>query len=65
MWISRVKYEVEKLKYQQRISYLENLICPCESHDYKEIDYEIIDEHNTVKHILRCKNCGKIRYKLS
>ena len=48
MWISRVKYEVEKLKYQQRISYLENLICPCESHDYKEIDYEIIDEHNTV-----------------
>ena len=28
MWINRTKYEVEKLKYRQRISYLENLICP-------------------------------------
>ena len=26
MWINRTKYEVEKLKYRQRISYLENLI---------------------------------------
>ena len=53
MWINRTKYEVEKLKYRQRISYLENLICPCESHDYVEIAHEIIDEHSTVKHIFR------------
>ena len=25
MWINRTKYEVEKLKYRQRISYLEIL----------------------------------------
>jgi|GEM_PF-3353548 len=65
MWINRTKYEVEKLKYKQRISYLENLICPCESHDYVEIGSEIIDEFNTVKHIFRCKKCGKSHDELS
>ena len=64
MWINRTKYEVEKLKYRQRISYLENLICPCESHDYVEIAHEIIDEHSTV-HIFRCKKCGKLHDELS
>ena len=65
MWISRTKYGVEELKYRQRISYLENLICPCESHDYIEIAHEIIDEHSTVKHIFRCKKCGKLHDELS
>ena len=65
MWINRTKYEVEKLKYRQRISYLENLICPCESHDYVEIAHEIIDEHSTAKHIFRCKKCGKLHDELS
>ena len=57
MWINRTKYEVEKLKYRQ--------ICPCESHDYIEIAHEIIDEHSTVKHIFRCKKCGKLHDELS
>ena len=65
MWINRTKYEVEKLKYRQRISYLENLICPCESHDYVEISHEIIDEHSTIKHIFKCKKYGKLHDKLS
>ena len=65
MWINRTKYEVEKLKYRQRLSYLENLICPCESHDYVEIAHGIIDEHSTVKHIFRCKKCGKLHDELS
>lgn len=60
MWINRTKYEVEKLKYKQRISYLENLICQCEQHDYVEIGSEIVDEHSTIKHIFRCKEVWKI-----
>ena len=59
MWISKTKYEVEKLIYKQRISYLESLICPCESHDYIEIRSEIIDEYNTIKHVFICKNAEK------
>ena len=41
MWINRAKYEVEKIQAKQRIEYLENLICPCESHDYRKIDFHI------------------------
>ena len=40
MWINRAKYEVEKIQAKQRIEYLENLICPCESHDYRKIDFQ-------------------------
>lgn len=65
MWINRTKYELEKQKSRQRINYLENLICPCESHDYIEISHEIMDEHSTVKHIYKCKKCGKIHTDLS
>lgn len=41
MWINRAKYEVEKIQAKQRIEYLENLICPYESHDYRKIDFHI------------------------
>ena len=54
MWINRTKYEVEKLKYKQRVSYLENLICPCESNDYVEITHEIIEENSKINYILKC-----------
>ena len=73
MWINRTKYEVEKLKYRQRISYLENLICPCESHDYVDISHEYIFEysHGFITEqledirVLKCKKCGKLDYELS
>lgn len=64
MWINKTKYELEKQKYKQRINYLENLICPCESHDYVEIDYIPPDEYGTVVNILKCKRCGKIKEEL-
>ena len=64
MWINKTKYELEKEKNKQRINYLENLICPCELHDYVEIDYRPIDEYGTVIHILKCKKCGKIKEEL-
>lgn len=64
MWISRTKYELEKLKNKQRINYLENLICPCESHDYVEIGRNIIDQYGTIVYILKCKKCGKLKKEL-
>lgn len=64
MWINRTKYELEKQKNRQRINYLENLICPCESHDYVEIGCYSTDIYETVIHILKCKKCGKIKEEL-
>lgn len=59
MFISKAKYEVEKLKAQQRIEYLENLICPMESHDWVEIDYHF-DENFTSWSCNKCRKCGKL-----
>lgn len=51
MYISRSKYQVEKLIARQRIEYLERIICP-NGHDYKYIDC-------FKKYV--CTHCGKIR----
>lgn len=65
MIISKTKYEVEKLKYEQRIEYLENLICPCESHDYHEVDFRyqggIGNGGERKVYYYRCSKCGKIK----
>lgn len=64
MWIKKAKYEVEKLKAAQRIEYLENLICPNQNHDFKQIDTEMYggtghgDEQ--IIYVYRCERCGKI-----
>lgn len=65
MWINRAKYEVEKIQAKQRIEYLENLICPCESHDYRKIDFHIEggtgrgDEVTIYRY--KCSECGKVK----
>lgn len=65
MWINKAKYEVEKLKAKQRIEYLENLICPNESHNYEKIDSHLEGgtghgDELTIYHY-RCNKCGKLR----
>ena len=64
MWINKSKYEIEKLKAKQRIEYLENLLCPGESHDYKLINFYLEGgtghgDENTIYHY-RCSKCGKL-----
>lgn len=64
MFISRVKYEVEKSQAQQRIEQLEHLLCP-EGHDYKKIGTEVVAvDHTTCselrRDIVKCSKCGKI-----
>jgi hypothetical protein len=64
MFISRRQYEIEKLKSQQRIEYLESLICPNLIHDFVEINSSIVDEdgNGTGRSVstYRCSRCGKV-----
>lgn len=55
--------EILKLKY--RIADLEERLCPCEEHDWKQVDYSIVDiccgmDCCTV-YKYKCKRCGKLR----
>lgn len=54
--------EITRLSY--RVAELEERICPCESHDWKKINYEFCmgagaDESVTV-YTYKCKKCGKV-----
>lgn len=59
MFIRKCKYEIEKLKEKQRIEFLENIICPSESHKYKKIDYHFQDATGITIYHYVCENCGK------
>ena len=61
MFIRKSKYLVEKLIAEQRISYLENIICPTQSHNYKDVGFNIIDGNGTTIHTYQCEKCGKIK----
>lgn len=69
MWIGRIKYELEKLELEQRIEYLEDIICPNGSHDYEEVWSKATgvskNGEEIVKHIYKCKRCGNMYSKLT
>ncbi len=61
-----LKEEITRLNY--RISELEERLCPCEEHDWKEIGYYFtsyayyptgLDFDTVYKY--KCKRCGKLR----
>ena len=64
MFIKKSKYLCEKLIAKNRIEYLENIICPTESHKWKEIGFEVVDGYGTVINTYKCENCGKIKKEL-
>ena len=63
MWISKCKYKMELSELKQRIKYLENILCPNESHTYKKVDSYFVggtghgDEQPIS--IYKCLKCGK------
>ena len=59
MWINRAKYEVEKLKMEYRIRYLEDLICPLSSHDYEKVEMQYGKYEWSISTVYKCKKCGK------
>lgn len=67
MFVKRsLKNEIIKLNY--RIAELEERLCPCEEHDWKEIDsYTTTLTSGTdydIVHKYKCRRCGKIKESL-
>lgn len=63
MFIKRSKYEVEKVIAQQRIRYLEHIICP-KGHDYVDIGTKITARSmygDLYQVVYVCSRCGKIK----
>ena len=58
-----LKAEVVRLTY--RVRELEERLCPCESHDWKTVDYSFevcssMGDTETIYHY-KCRRCGKTR----
>ena len=65
MFISRRKYELEKLIVKQRIERLEHIICP-NGHDYKQVGtkavaYDTLFGNDLYHDIYVCTKCGKVK----
>ena len=59
----KLREEIVRLNY--RIADLEERLCPCEEHDWKEVDYYFTSctngwDFDTV-YKYKCKRCGKLR----
>ena len=60
---TKLKFEIVSLK--ARVTELEEILCPCEQHDYIEYDYDLVggtgmgDETTIYKY--KCRKCGKRR----
>lgn len=56
------------IQLEARVSDLEDRLCPCESHDWKAVDYTYVsalggyDTDTLVKY--KCRRCGKIYEKI-
>lgn len=58
-----LRNEVTRLSY--RVKELEERLCPCESHTWKEVDYYFtggtgMGDEETI-YIYKCNVCGKVR----
>ena len=61
--ITKRKLKEENIRQQYRILELEELLCPCEDHDWKHIDsypYMIYGNIETM-HKYKCRRCLKIK----
>lgn len=61
-----LKDEIVRLTY--RVAELEERLCPCESHDWKCVDFHFVGgsgrgDETTVYHY-KCKRCGKLMHSI-
>lgn len=58
----RAKLKAEIVRLQYRVAELEERLCPCEEHDWKEIGYKLSFGDFYVSRICtyKCRKCGKI-----
>ena len=58
----RAKLRAEIVRRQYRVAELEERLCPCEEHDWKEIGHKLhfgdFDVSRTCTY--KCRKCGKI-----
>ena len=58
----KLKEEITRLNY--RVAELEERLCPCEEHDWKEVGYYFTSMTNgwdfDTIHKYKCKRCGKL-----
>ena len=65
MWMSRRKMKEKIMQLNYRVADLEERLCPCEDHDWKQTGYSFIggtglgDETTLYKH--KCRRCGKTK----
>lgn len=61
------KNRIKIIELQNRIKELEEKICPCEQHEYIEVDREFISlecGNIDVKKRFKCRRCGKEKIKI-
>ena len=58
--VTKRKLREEVIKLNYRIAELEERLCPCEEHDWKDVSCHRIDS-TTAIHRYKCKRCGKVR----
>ena len=61
--ITKRKLKEENIRQQYRILELEELLCPCEDHDWKHVDshVEFIGGDLMTMHKYKCRRCLKIK----
>lgn len=65
MWITKRKMKEEIMRLNYRVADLEERLCPCEDHDWKQIGSYITSftcgaDFDTVGQY-KCKRCGKTK----
>lgn len=62
----KLKDEIVRLNY--RVEELEERLCPCGDHDWKQVDYKIVSFtkgiDTDVVYKEKCKRCGKVRERI-
>lgn len=63
MWKSKRKLLIENLTLKERVKYLENIICPCQQHEYVKVGFALVGgtghgDETTIYHY-QCRKCGK------
>lgn len=63
MFMTRSRMREEILRLNYRVADLEERLCPCESHDWKQVESNFItdgyDFTNVYKY--KCRRCGKTK----
>lgn len=65
MWMTRSKLKERIIELEYRVADLEERLCPCEDHDWKNISsYDITYEDGNALYTIfkyKCTRCGKVK----